>query len=294
MSGAEWANGSRSAFFKSKFMKNIDKQLRTRIQVWLSKEKHNDVELAEGALVLLQCNRNRALYNTIMRRPARFEEKIAYELRKHLRYLKDDINLDEVRSIENQVVPEIKKVLEVPVADDKPLPGNTFSARGKRPDHDSLPEAIRAIWDKNAERYKKMKQAHETAKTLSAACDRYEFVKALAELWADYKKDFDTYDHYVLLPVNEEAGASATPPAETVSLSAEDVKAISSARSYITKNLPKLQKLVKLSKKDGFEQAANMDDWRGRIQERIDILVRFNQVIGDEMKAKLNAAGLDI
>ena len=206
-------------------MNGIDKLFRARVTEWLSKKKHTEAELADGAMMVLQCNRNHALYNTIMRRPARYEEKIAYELRKHLRYLKDDMTLDEVKKMEAYILPVIGKAIadteettdkaaaalgEIPEDSFLPAPAlsseepykqtDVIVARGKRTDHDTLPEAIRDIWDKNAERYKKIKQAHETCKTLTAACDRYEFTKAIAELWADYKKDFDTYDHYVLLP----------------------------------------------------------------------------------------------
>ena len=291
-------------------MNGIDKLFRARVTEWLSKKKHTEAELAEGATMVLQCNRNHALYNTIMRRPARYEEKIAYELRKHLRYLKDDLTLDEVKEKENKVLPVIEKVLNVDVNEDKPLPSpaydaeaflqtgtykqtDTIVARGKRPDHDSLPETIRDIWEKNAERYKKIKQAHETCKTLTAACDRYEYTKAIAELWADYKKDFNTYDHYVLVPVNEEAGTQ-TSETEEVQLSAEDLKAINAARPYISKNLPKLIALVAAAKQEGFTeaQAQELESWREKIQQRVDVLVRCKQVIKDELRQQLTEADI--
>ena len=277
---------------------------------WLSKEKHTEAELADGAMMVLQCNRNHALYNTIMRRPARYEEKIAYELRKHLRYLKDEMTLDDVKSMEQRILPVIGKAItetektadEVAAAmgetpKDSILPSPAYDAedgkqtdaivaRGKRTDHDTLPETIRAIWDKNAERYKKIKQAHETCKTLTAACDRYEYTKAIAELWADYKKDFDTYDHYVLVPVNEEAGTT-TPAADEVQLSAEDMKEINNARSYISKNLQKLLDIVSRSTLSDFSEQKEMESWRERIQQRVDVLIRTKQVIKDDLRQQL-------
>lgn len=287
---------------------------------WLSKKKHTEAELADGAMMVLQCNRNHALYNTIMRRPARYEEKIAYELRKHLRYLKDDMTLDEVKKMEAYILPVIGKAIadtdetadkaaaalgEIPEDSFLPAPAlsseepfkqtDAIVARGKRTDHDTLPETIRAIWDKNAERYKKIKQAHETCKTLTAACDRYEFTSAIAELWADYKKDFDTYDHYVLVPVNEEAGTQ-TPDTEEVQLSAEDVKAINAARPYISKYLPKLTALVAAAKQEGFtdKQAKELEGWREKIQQRVDVLVRTKQVITDELRQQLTEADIKL
>ena len=301
-------------------MNGIDKLFRAKVEEWLSKKKHTEAELADGAMMVLQCNRNHAMYNTIMRRPARFEDKIAYELRKHLRYLKDDLNLDGVKDLERKVLPVIGKAIadteetadkaaaalgEIPEDSFLPAPAlsseepyeqtDAIVARGKRTDHDTLPEAIRAIWDKNAERYKKIKQAHETCKTLTAACDRYEYTKAIAELWADYKKDFDTYDHYVLVPVNDEAGTQ-TPAAEEVQLSADDLKAINAARPYISNNLSKLLELVKLSKGEGFtkEQQEKLEGWREKIQQRVDVLVRCKQVIKDELRTKLVEAGITL
>ena len=310
----------RSARFNSEIMNGIDKLFRARVTEWLSKEKHTEAELADGAMMVLQCNRNQVLYNTIMRRPARYEEKIAYELRKHLRYLKDDLNLDEVKDLENKILPVIGKAIadtdnmaekanealgDIPADSFLPAPAlsseepyeqtDAIVARGKRTDHDELPEVIRAIWDKNAERYKKIKQAHETCRTLTAACDRYEFTSAMAELWAEYKKDFDTYDHYVLLPVNEE-NQTQTPAADEVQLSAEDMKAINAARPYISKNLPKLLDLVAASKKEGFteKQAEELESWRDRIQQRVDVLIRTKQVIKDELRQQLTESDIKL
>lgn len=270
--------------------------------------------------MMLQCNRNMAMYNTVMRKPRYHEGKIIHELKKHLVYLKDDMNLQEVKDLEKQVLPVIEHAIietekttdevaaamdEIPEDSYLPAPAlsdeepyeqtDTIVARGKRSDHDTLPETIRAIWEKNAERYKKMKQAHETAKTLTAACDRYEFVKALAELWADYKKDFDTYDHYVLVPVNEEVGTQ-TPGADEVQLSAEDVKAINAARPYISKYLPKLLALVAAAKQDGFTeaQAKELEGWREKIQQRVDVLIRTKQVIKDELRQQLVSADINL
>ena len=267
-------------------------------------EKHSEEDLLHGAVLVLQCNRNRAMYNTFMRKPSHFEEKMVYELKKHLKYLQDEMNLEDVKQLEKQVMPVIHHaVMAVPEEEEGtrlPSPAlsseepyeqtDTIVARGKRNDHDTLPESIRAIWDRNAERYKKIKQAHETCKTLTAACDRYEFTKAIAELWADYKKDFDTYDHYVLKPGEE--GETLTPAAEEVQLTAEDVKAINAARPYISKNLPKLQALVAASGQEGFALNEELEDRRAKIQERVYVLLRTGQVIKDDLRQQLTEAGI--
>ena len=301
-------------------MNGIDKLFRARVEEWLSKKKHTEADLANGAMMVLQCNRNRAMYNTMMRKPSHYEEKMVYELKKHLAYLQDDMNLEDVKKLEKKILPVIGKAIadteeatdkaaaalgEIP--EDSFLPAPALSseepykqtddivARGKRTDHDTLPETIRAIWERNAERYKKIKQAHETCKTLTAACDRYEFTSAIAELWAAYKKDFDTYDHYVAEPAGEDAGTQ-TSSADEVQLSAEDVTAIRAARPYISNNLPKLLDLVKLSKQEGFtkDQEDKLEEWRQKIQQRVDVLIRTKQVIKDDLRARLLEADISL
>ena len=208
-------------------MNGIDKLFRAKVEEWLSKEKHTEAELADGAMMVLQCNRNRAMYNTMMRKPSHYEEKMVYELKKHLAYLQNDMNLDDVKNLEKQILPVIGKAIadteettdkaaaalgEIPEDSFLPAPAlsseepyeqtDAIVARGKRTDHDTLPETIRAIWDKNAERYKKIKQAHETCKTLTAACDRYEFTSAIAELWEAYKTQVATVVPQCLIGVS--------------------------------------------------------------------------------------------
>ncbi len=299
-------------------MNGIDKLFRARVEEWLSKESHTEAELTQGALMVLQCNRNRAMYNTFMRKPSHYEGKIKYELKKHLVYLQKEMNLEDVKALEQQVLPVIgNAIAETESVADKvaaaggevsqdtylPAPAlaaeepyaqtDTIVARGKRSDHDSLPKAIQDIWTKNAERYKKIKQAHETCKSLTAVCDRAEFTLAIAKLWEDYKKDFDTYDHYVLFPAGGEA---QTPASDQVQLSAEDIKAIAAARPYISKNLPKLLELVKAAKGAEFteEQAADLEKRRAKIQERVDVLVRTKQVIKEDLRQQLIEADITL
>ena len=301
-------------------MNGIDKLFRARVEEWLSKESHTEAELAQGAILVLQCNRNQAMYNTFMRKPSHYEGKMRYELKKHLVYLQNEMNLEDVKALEQQVLPVIAGAIAETestadqvaaavgeVAKDAYLPApalspeepyeqtDTIVARGKRSDHDTLPKAIQNIWTKNAERYKKIKQAHETCKSLTAVCDRAEFTLAIAKLWEDYKKDFDTYDHYVLLPVNEE-NQSQTPAAAEVQLSAEDIKAIAAARPYISKNLPKLLELVKAAKGAEFteEQENDLETRRAKIQERVDVLVRTGQVIKEELRQQLMEADITL
>lgn len=289
---------------------------KARIQEWLAQEQHtSDEDIVRGARMMLQCNRNQAMFNTIMRRPSRYVAKIRYELEKHLKYMSDGLTLDDVKSLDREVnailVPVIKEVEsttdqleaamnEVPEDSILPSPdpspadpskGEAIIARGKRGDHDQLPKEIQDLWPRNAERWKKIKQAFETCKSLTMACDRYEWLKILKETWYAYKADMAKYDAYV---IGQDEKPEDGEKAETVQLSAEDHKAINAARPYISKNLPKLLALVKEAKGEGFTEAKakELESWRERIQQRVDVLTRTGQVITDDLKAQLREADI--
>jgi hypothetical protein len=257
--------------------------LRSRMQQWISKNDHNEQELADGALMVLQCNGNRALYNTIMRRPQRFEAKIAYEMRKHLRYMNDGLNIEDVRQLEDRVLPKVEAELAAGPLKEEPADGDAATkTRGRRADHDQLPEEVRALWEKNAERWKKMKQAHETCSRLTQACDRYEYTSALAELYQAYKRDFQRYDSYD--PTN-------TPPTPTTQNPTPNTqyKAVNAARAYISKYLPRLQELYSSPEPEDLGKASSLRD---RIGQRVELLRSLNEQIGDDLKKKLAACDL--
>ena len=69
---------------KKNLMAQLDKKLTESIQKWLN-EKPEERDIVVGATYLLQLNKNRALYNTIIRKPQREADRLEYELRKHLR-----------------------------------------------------------------------------------------------------------------------------------------------------------------------------------------------------------------
>ena len=54
----------------------IDEKLTADMQAWLAKDKHDRESLEAGATMVLKLTRNRAMYNTIITRPERFEDKI--------------------------------------------------------------------------------------------------------------------------------------------------------------------------------------------------------------------------
>lgn len=290
----------------------VDEKLTNAIAGFLMKDKPTDAEIIAGAELLLRINRNRPLHQNIIRRPQRMLPKLQYELNKHLRYRKDGLTLQKVRDLQAEVFTETQKVLdegepEATTSIDSPDSPDTKEKeqkpkiRGKRPDHDSLPEDIKALWTVNAERWKKLKAIFETCKALDQPCDRYEHLLALKEGYEAYKVDMYEYDNYVPeeTPTTETAEESAEPQSSQSSQSAEspnteevktaeesaeavtdNTKVIINARSYISKNKAKLEKLATTDT----DESAKL---RIKIQERVDTLKALNAAIDDDTKAWL-------
>ena len=109
----------------------MDEKFTQKIQEWLNTAASGR-DLAAGAQMLLQLNRNRVLYANIMRRPERFAEKLEYELRKHLQIRLDGLTMADVVKMERVVMPAAEETLkQVPViSTDAELPQGTV-AKGK-------------------------------------------------------------------------------------------------------------------------------------------------------------------
>lgn len=222
----------------------MDTKLTNRIIAWLESSHDDDSNIIEGATLMLQCNRNRILYNNVLRKPANFVGKIDYELRKHLRYRKDSLTIDNVIEMDKNLIPAVNTELNngQPVDDDNIIDSVTDDdsnvKKGKREDHDNLPVEIQALWTENADRYKKMKKLFETLKTMQdkEPCDRYEFLKPLKELYDDYHRDMEIYDGYKdgdALPVEESKDG------DNAALTA--AKTLGACRKFISVNLNLLE-----------------------------------------------------
>ena len=184
-------------------------------------------DVAAGAELLLRLNRNRILYNNILRNPARLANKLEYELKKHLQIRLDGLTLQEVSEMNQKVIPAAAATL--PAAEPgKPEPngGKPHALyHGKRPDHDQLPEEIRAIYDQGGELYQRIRDTYNTLMQMADAepCDRYEYLKILGDLDRRYREGWERYDHYTAPAVpteakqpetTAEASAEAKPKAE--------------------------------------------------------------------------------
>lgn len=278
-----------------------------KVKAWFDSE-HTDDNIREGAMLLLQITNNRHLYQQIMMRPQHNLKKLEYELNKHLKYRMKGLSLDEVRKFDEVVTPVLQAAVDKAVqadieaaADIPHLPvteaeitdsigPSAIIARGKRADHDQLPENIQQIWDANAALWKKIKEHFEVCKAFDQACDRYESLNAangdfrkmlvtLKEEYYAYKQGMEVYDHA------NTADAEAQQE-EKQSDAAITSKQIGNARSYITKNLDPLIGLMEAGNTD------KADALRAKVNERVQLLITAKAEITADTIAKLQQAGI--
>lgn len=181
-------------------MAKLDQKLTAAIQDWLNTpEKSRDIPA--GAQMLLSLNRNMAMFNSAMRRPEKYAAKVAYELRKYLNIRLHGMAVSDVVELEKQVMPCVAETVAVPMADLVPQsPAETGGkiARGKRPDHDALPEEIRDLYTANVERRRRIDILFNELKAMHDAepCDRFEKLHILDEIESAYRKAWARYDAY--------------------------------------------------------------------------------------------------
>lgn len=269
-------------------IENMDHKLTEKIQKYLQTEpaKRN---VMEGATLLLSLNRNRILFQNVMRRPEKFADKVEYELKKHLKIRLDDKTLADVAAMDRAVIPMAQETINrrldcvAEQADDIDTPEELNVAvkhAGKRADHDELPDDIKQLWDESAELWFKIKETFETLKTMEAAppCDRYEYLKMLDEADKQYRANMAKYDAFAM------GGESGTGEPKGMD-PAEIAKKVQAARKYISDNKKKLAEL-----KDTDE--AKFVALRDKVQERFNFLIETGNSVSEEQVAELKELGI--
>lgn len=289
-------------------MANYDPKVTEGMVAWLRSDHTDDESIRKGAELLLRVNRNKGLYERILRYPKGGLKKLEYELQKHLNIRLQGYSYDDIQKLDQEIIPDIKKYVEkcnaviqeasnenqqLNEADVMPIgaaDGNPIITTGKRPDHDQLPNEIQAIWEKNAERWKKIKETYNLLLTLNAPCDRFEHLQLLKELWYKYREDMCLYDDFrgtmdEMVTLNKGR-----------QLTEDEQKDVDVAQSYISRNLPVLQELVLESREPDFpeEKILKLEDLRSKIQERVVKLLQLNVVLSDQRKADLLKCDISI
>ena len=133
-----------------------------------------------------------------MANPTSKAEFIEYNIRKYYNF--------RVQALTHYQVEEMQKQVDVIAQEHFSLeeenPAKDFK-KGKREDHDSLPDEIQALYVENLSIVQRMREVHLKLRSLSAdnaTCpdsERYPFLKELIELDKRLHSNWEQYDHFV-------------------------------------------------------------------------------------------------
>ena len=176
---------------------NHDPKFTQLIQDWLNAHE-DERDYSVGALYLLRLSGNKIMYqNLVSHDTAQTREFIEYQLQKYLNF--------RLAALTHAQVEEMSAQVETIIAEHIPLAAeaDTAPARGKREDHDRLPDNIKALYVENLSLLQKMRELHLQLRKLSlenSTCpdsERYPFLKELIKLDKKLHSNWEQYDHYV-------------------------------------------------------------------------------------------------
>lgn len=268
----------------------MDNNFTEKIERFLAIDNPSDAQVREGALLLLQAAplRSRGIYNTAMSRPQAMLPWIRTDLRKHLAIRRRGLTSATVEAYNEETVKRVSETLSVaPTAKEvvtaSPTVIPVLGTRGKRADHDELPEEIQALWDRNAERWKKMRQYHAqlaamVAKPDYVACDGNELCYQLRQMDDALRADYRKYDSWTP-PTVATGTAEQSGKADGVDVFTDNVKTIQNARTAISRGL---------TRKEQTEESLR------KMQDAVNTLLALGQVLKEETADRLKQIGITV
>lgn len=175
----------------------MDEKFTVKLQTWLDTPDEQK-DYAEGALLLLQLSGNQIMYRNISINPKGKAEFITGKLQQYLKFRLEQLTHKEVVQMQKQVEEIVKDTI-------KPKDEGDFAdfKAGKRTDHDTLPDEIKALYAENLDIVHRMRELHLQLRKLSTTnvtcpdSERYPFLKEMIALDKKLHENWDTYDHFV-------------------------------------------------------------------------------------------------
>ena len=175
----------------------MDHKFTEQIKQWLdTAEAERDYTV--GALYLLKLSGNRIMYLNTVAQLDRKHQFVEYQLQKYYNF--------RVQALTHAQVEEMSAKVETIIAEHIPLASEADKQpqKGKRADHDSLPDEIKAKYVENLSLLQRMRELHLRLRSLSlenSTCpdsERYPFLKELITLDKKLHANWEAYDHFVL------------------------------------------------------------------------------------------------
>ena len=182
----------------------MDNKFTELIKQWLETPS-DQRDYSVGALYLLKLSGNQIMYRNSVAQLDRRHEFVDYQIQKYYNF--------RVQALTHAQVEEMQQQVDVIVAEHISLAANADEHKtGKRDDHDSLPDEIKAKYVENLSILQRMRELHLKLRSLSldtSPCpdsERYPFLKELIDLDRKMHANWEEYDHYVIGTSEEERG----------------------------------------------------------------------------------------
>ena len=186
----------------------MDNKFTELIKQWLETPS-NQRDYSVGALYLLKLSGNQIMYRNIVAQLDRRHDFVDYQIQKYYNF--------RVQALTHAQVEEMQQQVDVIVAEHISLAANADEHKtGKRDDHDSLPDDIKAKYVENLSILQRMRELHLKLRSLSldtAPCpdsERYPFLKELIDLDKKMHANWEEYDHFVATAPSAKAAALST------------------------------------------------------------------------------------
>lgn len=177
----------------------MDHKFTEQIKEWLeAPEAERDYMV--GALYLLKLSGNQIMYKNIIRCIDSRKQFVEYQLQKYYNFRVAALTHAQVEEMSAQVD---TIAAEHHLTDDVSTVPEDDRRTGKRADHDSLPDEVKAKFVENLSILQRMRELHLRLRSLSlenATCpdsERYPFLKELIALDKKLHANWEAYDHYV-------------------------------------------------------------------------------------------------
>ena len=186
----------------------MDNKFTELIKQWLETPS-NQRDYSVGALYLLKLSGNQIMYRNIVAQLDRRHDFVDYQIQKYYNF--------RVQALTHAQVEEMQQQVDVIVAEHISLAANADEHKtGKRDDHDSLPDEIKAKYVENLSILQRMRELHLKLRSLSldtSPCpdsERYPFLKELIDLDKKMHANWEEYDHFVATAPSAKAAALST------------------------------------------------------------------------------------
>lgn len=173
----------------------MDAKFTELLKTWLETPADNR-DYTVGALYLLKLSGNKIMYRNLIKDLNNKREFIEYQLQKYYNFRVQALTHQQVKSMEAQV----RKIADTC---NLAAPARTTTPKGKRDDHDTLPDDLKAKYVENLDLLHRMRELHLKLRSLTltdSPCpdsERYPFLKELIRLDKKMRSNWKEYDSYI-------------------------------------------------------------------------------------------------